>query len=89
MVTERDVEHIAQLADIGIRKEELGAFTGQFNAILDYFEVLDQVPAGPAVTHEIHNVFREDEVTPSLPPGDVLSNAGAPEEGFFRAPRVM
>jgi aspartyl-tRNA(Asn)/glutamyl-tRNA(Gln) amidotransferase subunit C len=89
MVTERDVEHIAELADIGIRRDELGAFTGQFNAILDYFDILDQVPAGPMVTHEMHNVLREDEVTPSLPVQEVLINAGEHEEGFFKAPRVM
>jgi aspartyl-tRNA(Asn)/glutamyl-tRNA(Gln) amidotransferase subunit C len=89
MVTERDVEHIAELADIGIRKEELGAFTGQFNAILDYFDILDQVPAAPVVAHEIHNVLRDDEVTPSLPVQEVLINAGEHEEDFFKAPRVM
>ena len=89
MVTERDVEHIAELADIGIRREELGAFTGQFNAILDYFDILDQVPAGPVVAHEMHNVLREDEVTPSLPVQEVLINAGESEEEFFKAPRVM
>jgi aspartyl-tRNA(Asn)/glutamyl-tRNA(Gln) amidotransferase subunit C len=89
MVTERDVEHIAELADIGIRKEELGPFTGQFNAILDYFDILDQVPAGPVVAHEIHNVLREDEVAPSLTVQEVLANAGEHEEEFFKAPRVM
>ncbi|MDD1713059.1 MAG: Asp-tRNA(Asn)/Glu-tRNA(Gln) amidotransferase subunit GatC [Methanoregulaceae archaeon] len=89
MVTERDVEHIAELADIGIRKEELGAFTGQFNAIIDYFDILDQVPAGPVIAHEIHNVLREDEVTPPLQVQEVLMNAGEHEDEFFKAPRVM
>ncbi|HNY89573.1 MAG TPA: Asp-tRNA(Asn)/Glu-tRNA(Gln) amidotransferase subunit GatC, partial [Methanoregulaceae archaeon] len=43
MVSEKDVAHIAELADIGIEKEELAEFTGRFNEILDYFDILDQV----------------------------------------------
>ena len=50
MVTEKDVEHIAELADIGINTGELGTFTHQFNAILDYFDMLDPVKGDTAVT---------------------------------------
>ncbi len=89
MVTEQEVEHIAELADIGIGKDELHAFTTQFNAILDYFDILDRVRAGPGQSCEQVNVFREDEVTPSLPPEDALCNAGSAEDGYFRAPKVM
>jgi len=38
MVSEKDVQHIAELADIGISSGELGTFTHQFNEILEYFE---------------------------------------------------
>lgn len=89
MIAERDVAHIAELADIGITKEELEEFTGQFNQILGYFEILDQVTAGESGKGGRANVFREDEVVPSLPQEDVLSNTKDPEDGFFRAPRVM
>ena len=43
MVSEKDVQHIAGLADVGISREELGTFTHQFNAILEYFDILDRV----------------------------------------------
>ncbi|MCX6698195.1 MAG: Asp-tRNA(Asn)/Glu-tRNA(Gln) amidotransferase subunit GatC [Methanoregula sp.] len=89
MVTEKDVEHIAGLADIGINTEELGTFTGQFNAILDYFDVLDRVQGDGVITRDLSNVMREDEVSPSLLLEDVLKNAGAHEDGFIKAPRVM
>lgn len=89
MISERDVEHIAELADIGISREELDEFTVQFNEILDYFNILDQVEAETKGEADLYNVFREDEITPSLPQDDVLSNAGEKEDGFFRAPRVM
>jgi aspartyl-tRNA(Asn)/glutamyl-tRNA(Gln) amidotransferase subunit C len=89
MVTEHDVQHIAELADIGINKEELGTFTHQFNAILDYFDTLDSVKGNMAVKSELFNVLREDEVEPSLSQEDVLKNAPAQEDGFIKAPRVM
>lgn len=89
MVSEKEVEDIAKLADITILKEELGAFTTQFNAILEYFDVLDQVQAAGGDEADLYNIFREDEVTSMLSQDDVLVNAGASEEGFIRAPRVM
>ena len=89
MVTEQDVRHIADLADVGISPEELGTFTHQFNAILEYFDILDRVRGDAAVTSDLSNIMREDEIEPSLPQEEVLCNAPAREEGFIRAPRVM
>ena len=89
MVTEHDVQHIAELADVGINKDELATFTHQFNAILDYFDTLDTVKGNAAVKSELFNVLREDEAEPSLPQEDVLKNAPAQEDGFIKAPRVM
>jgi aspartyl-tRNA(Asn)/glutamyl-tRNA(Gln) amidotransferase subunit C len=89
MATEHEVHHIAELADIGINTEELAAFTHQFNAILEYFDVLDRVSGDTAVTRDLCNVMREDETEPSLSRDDVLRNAPAQEDGFIKAPRVM
>lgn len=89
MVSENDVEHIADLADIAIKREELEGFTTRFNEILEYFDLLDQVQGGGAAGQETCNILREDEVEPSLPQDSVLSNAREKEEGFFKAPRVM
>lgn len=89
MVTEHDVQHIAELADVGINKEDLGTFTSQFNAILDYFDTLDTVKGSTAAKSELFNIMREDVIEPSLPQEDVLKNAPAQEDGFIKAPRVM
>jgi aspartyl-tRNA(Asn)/glutamyl-tRNA(Gln) amidotransferase subunit C len=102
MVTEKDVEHIGELADIGIDTAELATFTGQFNAIVEYFDVLDRVQGDDAVTRDLYNVLRDDAVTrdlynvlrddvvePSLSQDEATRNAGAREDGFIKAPRVM
>jgi aspartyl-tRNA(Asn)/glutamyl-tRNA(Gln) amidotransferase subunit C len=89
MVTEKDVQHIAELADVGISPEELGTFTHQFNAILEYFDILDRVEGSGNAERDLYNVLREDEVEPSLSQDDVLKNAPFREDGFIKAPRVM
>ena len=89
MATEQEVTHIAELADVGINTGELAAFTHQFNAILDYFDILDRVSGDTAVTRDLYNVMREDETEPSLPQEEVLRNAAATEDGFIKTPRVM
>ena len=89
MATEQEVHHIAELADVGINTEEMATFTHQFNAILEYFDILDRVSGDIAVTRDLYNVMREDETEPCLPPEEVLRNAAASEDGFIKAPRVM
>jgi len=89
MVTEHEVKHIAELADVGIHKEELETFTHQFNAILEYFDTLDLVRGVPAAEDGLVNILREDEIEPSLTQEEVLRNAPAREDGFIKAPRVM
>jgi aspartyl-tRNA(Asn)/glutamyl-tRNA(Gln) amidotransferase subunit C len=89
MVTEKDVQHIAELADVGISPEVLGTFTHQFNAILEYFDILDRVEGIGQDERDLYNILREDEVEPSLSQEDVLSNAPFREDGFIKAPRVM
>jgi aspartyl-tRNA(Asn)/glutamyl-tRNA(Gln) amidotransferase subunit C len=89
MVTEKDVQHIAELADVGISPEELGTFTHQFNAILEYFDILDHAEGSGQPERDLYNILREDEVEPSLSQEDVLKNAPFTEDGFIKAPRVM
>jgi aspartyl-tRNA(Asn)/glutamyl-tRNA(Gln) amidotransferase subunit C len=89
MITEREIEGISQLADISITREELETFTTQFNAILEYFDILDQVPGESAGGGDLFNILRDDTPEPMLPQDAVLSNAPETEDGFIKAPRVM
>jgi aspartyl-tRNA(Asn)/glutamyl-tRNA(Gln) amidotransferase subunit C len=89
MVTEKEVKGIALLADIEMPVEQLGLFTTQFNEILEYFDLLDQVDAGVSSTPDLTNVFRDDEPEAMLTNDEATGNAGASEDGFIKAPRVM
>lgn len=89
MVVNEDIKKIARLADIGVDESELDEFTSQCSRILTYFEMLDALPEGSGVDRGLINVFREDEITPSLSQEEALRNAAETENGFFKAPRVM
>lgn len=92
-LTREEVDHIAELARLGLTEEERDLFAGQLSAILDYFQVLQQLdtesvpPTTTAVPLE--NVMFEDEVQPSSPREDILSNAPDSDEGSFRVRAVL
>ena len=89
----KDVEHVALLSRLEQSETELGKFTGQLDAILEYIDVLNQVDTSAVepMAHvlEIRNVMRADEVQPSLPREAALQNAPDAEDGFFKVPKIV
>ena len=92
-LTREQVEHIAQLARLGLTEAEKELFAGQLSAILDYIHVLQELDteAIPPTTTAIplQNVMFDDVVEPSLPREDILRNAPAAVDGFFRVRAVL
>ena len=92
-LTITEVARLADLARIEMTEEELSVMTGQLDVILDAVAVVseaaraDVAPTSHAL--DLTNVFREDEVKPSLTPEEVLAMAPAVEEGRFRVPRIL
>jgi aspartyl-tRNA(Asn)/glutamyl-tRNA(Gln) amidotransferase subunit C len=88
VITKADVEQIARLACIELDEDDMQAFTIQFNAILGYFEELEDIEA-ELTEQEEFNVLRPDEITPSLTQKEALANASRVESGYFRGPRIL
>ncbi len=88
-----EVLHIALLARVGLTEAEVEKLSEQLSNILENFEVLQQVDTSnvPPTAQSIarKNVMRGDEVTPSLPPDEVLANAPKREEDFFRVRAIL
>lgn len=93
MLTTEEVEHIAELAKLGLTEEEKRVFQEQLSAILKYFETLQEVDTSAipptATVLPLRNVMREDEVQPSLSPEEVLSNAPERDGDSFRVLAVL
>ncbi len=88
-----EVEHIAELAKLGLSQEEKALFREQLDAILDYAEVLQRIDTSAipptATVLPLRNVMRADEVEPSLAREDVLANAPDAHAGAFRVRAVL
>jgi len=89
----QEVEHVAQLARIGLTDEEKEMFRDQLSAILEYMEKLNELntsqisPTAQVIT--LGNVMRSDEVGPCLSQEEVLANAPKKEQGCFRVQPVL
>jgi aspartyl-tRNA(Asn)/glutamyl-tRNA(Gln) amidotransferase subunit C len=92
-LTIEEVRKIAYLARLRLSPEEEERYTEQLSAILDYAERLNQVDTSPipptASVLPLDAPLRRDEVRPSTPRGQILSNAKFAEEGMFRVPPVL
>ena len=90
---EDQIRYVAKLAHVSLAEEEINLYARQLNDILGYMAELAKVNVDKIepTFHPlpIHNVFREDEVKPSLPIEKVLENAPAKESSFFKVPRVL
>ncbi|MFN0157226.1 MAG: Asp-tRNA(Asn)/Glu-tRNA(Gln) amidotransferase subunit GatC [Bacteroidota bacterium] len=92
-VTIKDVEHIASLAKLSFSEEEKQKLTTELNAILEYMEQLNQLDTDNVepLSHviELNNVFRADELRPTVRRDEALKNAPAHTDELFRVPKVI
>lgn len=73
-----DVPHIAKLANLPLKPQEIKKFEKQLSEILSYVEKLKEVDTKNVdITSQVtglENVTREDKTTPSLTQEEALSN---------------
>jgi len=92
-LTPDEVRHIAGLARLGVSEDDVEHFRGQLSSILDYFEALKQLDTDDvpptAYPLDLHNVLRSDETAPCTDADDILANAPAQENGYFRVRAIL
>lgn len=92
-ITPDTVRHLASLARILVTDEEVETLAKELNVIVDSVAKVNQAVSGDvaATSHPIPmvNVFREDEVRPSLTQQQALSGAPDSAEGRFRVAAIL
>lgn len=92
-ITPAEIAKLASLARIELTDEELVTLAPQLDVILDAVAQVTQVasPDIPPTSHALPlvNVFRADEVRPSLSAQAALSGAPDSEDGRFRVPQIL
>lgn len=92
-LTRAEVEKVALLARLQFSPAELDRLTEQLGQIVDYMQLLGELDTTNVepMAHpvDITNVFRADEVQPSLPRESVLANAPHHDDEFYLVPAVL
>ncbi len=96
-LTRQDVEKVSLLGRLLLSPAELDRLTSQLGGIVAYIEQLSELddeikarsvqPMAHAV--EMTNVFRPDEVQPSLGQTEALANAPNHDDQFYLVPAVL
>jgi aspartyl-tRNA(Asn)/glutamyl-tRNA(Gln) amidotransferase subunit C len=92
-ISRDEVAHLANLARIELRPDELDRLAGQLDVILGSVAQVREVAGDdvPATSHPMPliNVTRPDTVVPSLTAEEALSGAPAAQDHRFRVPRIL
>ena len=87
------VRKVARLARLELPDADLAVLAQQLTAILGYVDQLRELntDAVEPLAHPlpVQNVFRPDELRPSLPVDEALRNAPARAGDFFAVPAVL
>jgi aspartyl-tRNA(Asn)/glutamyl-tRNA(Gln) amidotransferase subunit C len=88
-----DVLHIAKLANLPLRKEEIAKYEEQLSSILDYIEKLKKVKTDDVLetsqVTNLENVTKEDSTSPSVLQEAALSNTKNKHNGFFKVKAIL
>ncbi len=92
-ITREDVARLAHLARIDLSDSELDLLAPQLKVILESVAAVRDVTAADIAptSHAVplQNVFRADQVRPSLPVQDVLAGAPEVDQQRFAVPRIL
>ena len=92
-IDQTEVRKAAKLSRLDLSEAEVGEFTGQLSAILEYVEKMNELDTADVepLAHclPISNVFRDDCVRESLGTEKTLANAPQRDGGFFKVPKIL
>ena len=92
-VSKEELLHIAKLADLNLRDEEVDKYLDNLKEILNFANVVNNANVdGLDITigaNEKKNVFRKDEVVVFEDTEALLANAPEQERNMFKIPKVI
>lgn len=94
MITKKDVQYIANLARINLAEDEIEPLAKNLEDTLGYIKQLDTLDVSNVkpMSHplsSLKNVYRKDEVKPSLSQDEALSISIAKLNGAFKVPQII
>jgi aspartyl-tRNA(Asn)/glutamyl-tRNA(Gln) amidotransferase subunit C len=88
-----EVRKVARLARLNLSEADLATMAQQLTAILGYVDQLKELNTDnvESMAHPlpVHNIFRADQLKPSLSVDDALRNAPLRSGNFFAVPAIL
>jgi len=76
MITEEVIKHVAKLARLALKDEDVAKFAKQISSVFDYMKILDEVDTdGVKETSQVTgllNVMQKDKINKDKPSGEEL-----------------
>lgn len=92
-VSKEEILHIAKLANLNLKEEEVQTYMLHLEEILNYANIVNNAPIEGVNetigTQDTYNVFRKDEVKQETTKEELLQNAPDQQMGMFKIPKVM
>ena len=91
-ISREAVLHVAELASLSLKEDEVETLARDLDAIVRYVELLDEVDTAgvePLTNVGTSRALRKDEVEPCLPREEALAEAPHATEEGFAVPRFV
>ncbi len=92
-VSREELLHIANLADLNLKEEEVDKYLLNLQDILNFANIVSKAPvdnlAETIGANDSYNVFRKDEIKTFEDNEAVLQNAPDKERNMFKIPKVI
>lgn len=92
-VSNEEILHIAKLANLNLKEEEVEKYKENLQEILNFANVVNNAPINGLKetigANDSYNIFRKDEVIEPLNREELLQNAPDKQEGMFKIPKVI
>jgi aspartyl-tRNA(Asn)/glutamyl-tRNA(Gln) amidotransferase subunit C len=93
MIDRKTVMHIAKLARLGLKDDEIDVLGQQLSVILENIAILQEADVSgvspTAHASRLHTIMRDDIAQPSYAPEVLLANAPAQEENCLKVRAVL
>jgi aspartyl-tRNA(Asn)/glutamyl-tRNA(Gln) amidotransferase subunit C len=95
-ITEEEVRHVAELANLALTQEEIDRMVQDLSGILSHVDKLNELDTSniepmSQVLYDAEETatLREDVERPCLSNAEALANAPAAGSGYFKVPKVI
>ncbi|MBR3697463.1 MAG: Asp-tRNA(Asn)/Glu-tRNA(Gln) amidotransferase subunit GatC [Clostridia bacterium] len=92
-VNKKEIVHLAKLSNLYLSEEEIEKYAKDLTEIIDFASMINSVNTDEInetiAANENFNVFRKDQVIPSMDRNLLLQNAPSQDDGMFRIPKVL